>query len=366
MTRLSQRSSRSPAQDGGAAARPGGPRGLGAVVARWNALPMLARHGAAALAAFLGIVLLTSATDSLADLRIASVGFSMLAVAGLGLLVGMSGQISLGHGAFMFIGAYTMALLVIHQPAFPLWFNLLLSIAVSCVAGVLVGAATARLHGPYLAGATLALAVGLPALALRFPEFLGGSNGLSFTTRGAPPGLAELVPATRWQAWGVWLAVLLALVVLANIGNGRLGRRMRAIRDDETAAALAGLRVGRIKVLAFVISAGCGGLAGALQAYLLGTATPSTFGVALSLTLLAVLVLGGLGSLWGALWGALALVYIEVWGDELAHALALDTDVANNLPIVLYGVLLIAIVLIWPGGIHGALRHLGSRLRPRS
>ncbi|GAA3766868.1 branched-chain amino acid ABC transporter permease [Salinactinospora qingdaonensis] len=349
----------------GAAPAPSAPPERGGIAARWAAMPLLARHLLGALAAFAAVVALTSMTDSLTDLRIASIGYYTLAVAGLGLLVGFSGQISLGHGAFMFIGAYTTALLVTNVPMVPLWLNLVITVVASCVAGVLVGAASARLHGPYLAGATLTLAVGLPAVALRFPEVLGGSNGLSFSTRGAPPALAGVIPDTRWQAWAVWLAVLLALVALATISKGRLGRQMRAIRDDESAAALAGIKVGRTKVVAFVISAGCGGLAGGLQAYLLGTATPSSFSVVLSLSLLAALILGGMGSLWGALWGALALVYFEVWGETLADALELESKVSNNLPIVLYGVILIAVVLAWPQGIQGALSRLRRRWQRR-
>ncbi|MBB4933030.1 branched-chain amino acid transport system permease protein [Lipingzhangella halophila] len=338
------------------------PRGL---VARWNALPMLLRHILAACAAMGAVIVLTSVTGQGENTRIASVGFYMLAIAGLGILIGFSGQVSLGHGAFMFIGAYSTALFVLHVPMMPLWLNLILATAISCLAGLIIGVVCARLHGPYLAGATLALAVALPALANRFSEFLGGPNGLDFLMRGTPPALSDAIPNTSWQAWVVWLTVLIVLVFLANLSHGRLGRQMRAVRDDESAAALSGIRVARVKVTAFVISAGCGGLAGALQAYMLKTATPSTFTVALSLSLLAVLVLGGLGSLWGALWGAIAMVYVEEWGDELAHTLDLGTNVANNLPHVLYGVLLIALVLAWPSGVQGFLRQLGNALRPR-
>ncbi len=346
------------------AARSGAPKPRG-LVERWNSVPMLLRHLLAACAAMVAIMALTSVTGRGDDIRIASIGFYMLAIAGLGILIGFSGQVSLGHGAFMFIGAYSTALLVLYVPTMPLWANLLVATAISCLAGLVIGMVCARLHGPYLAGATLALAVALPALANRFSDFLGGPNGLSFQMRGAPPALADVVPNTRWQAWVVWLTVLIALVFLANLSHGRLGRQMRAVRDNESAAALSGIHVARVKVTAFIIAAGCGGLAGALQAYLLKTATPSTFAVALSLSLLAVLVLGGLGSLWGALWGAVAMVYVEEWGDELAHTLDLDTNVANNLPHVLYGVLLIALVLAWPSGVQGFLRQLGSALRAR-
>ncbi|WP_232376088.1 branched-chain amino acid ABC transporter permease [Amycolatopsis aidingensis] len=326
-------------------------------------LPPLLRHTLLALAALLAIIVLTGVVDPFTNLRIASVGYYLVAVAGLTLLTGLNGQVSLGHGAFLFIGAYTMALLVIHVPGWPFWLDLLLAAAASGVAGALAGAAAARLHGPYLAGATLALAVGLPALTQRFPELLGGSNGLAFRVNSMPAGLAGSVPTTRWQAWVVWASVLLALVLLANLTRGRFGRTLRAVRDNEVSAELAGIHIGRTKVLAFLISAVCGGLAGGLQAFLLGTAAPGSFTLVLSLSLLAAVVLGGIGSMWGALWGAIALVYFQAWSEDLAHELALSTDIANNLPLAVYGLILITVVLAFPQGIQGGVRQLGRLLR---
>ncbi|TDP97812.1 branched-chain amino acid ABC transporter permease [Labedaea rhizosphaerae] len=323
-----------------------------------RAIPPLLLHLGAAIIALVLVVALTLATDPFTNLRIATVGYYVLALAGLAVLTGMGGQISLGHGAFLFIGAYTVGLLVIHAPSLPIWADLIAAAVAGGIAGLLTGAAAARLHGPYLAGATLALAVGLPAITQRFPDFLGGSNGLSFTVNSEPAGLA--VPSTRWQAWLVWLTVLIALVLLANIARGRLGRRMRSVRDDEVAASLAGIHVGRTKIVAFLISAACGGLAGGLQAFLLGTAAPGSFTPALSLSLLAALVLGGIGSLWGALWGALALVYFQAWAEDVSDALQLPTPVANNLPLALYGVILIVITFVAPHGIQGGLRRLGA------
>lgn len=326
-------------------------------------MPLPVRHlllAALGLAAVAGLLFVTG---DLTALRVAAVGYTMLAVAGLQLLVGGSGQVSLGHGAFMMIGAYTMALLVLHQPSLPLAANLGVIVVVSVVAGVAVGAATARLHGPYLAGATLILAVGLPGLAHRYHQLLGGSNGLNIRTAGAPPFLDGLVTTSEWRALVVWTTVVLGLAALATISAGRLGRRMRAVRDDETAAAMAGVPVGATKVAAFVIASAAGGLAGGLQAYVLGTVTPGSFTLVLSLTLLAALVLGGIGSLWGALWASIAIVYLDVWATDLARAADLGRDVENNLPVVFFGVVLILVLRFWPLGVHGALRDLGARLR---
>lgn len=333
---------------------------------RWGALPLPARHlllAALGLAAVTGLLFVTG---DLTALRIAAVGYTMLAIAGLQLLVGGSGQVSLGHGAFMMIGAYTMALLILHQPMLPLAANLGIIVVVSIAAGIAVGAATARLHGPYLAGATLILAVGLPGLAHRFHEVFGGSNGLNIRTAGAPPFLDGIVSTSEWRALVVWTTVVIGLAVLATISAGRLGRRMRAIRDDETAAAMAGVPVGKTKVVAFVIASTAGGLAGGLQAYVLGTVTPSSFTLVLSLTLLAALVLGGIGSLWGALWASIAIVYLEIWASDLARAMDMSRDAENNLPVVFFGVVLILVLRFWPLGVHGALQSLRARLRARS
>lgn len=331
---------------------------------RWRDLPSPPRHLLTAALVLAAVTALLLVTGDLTALRVAAVGYTVLAVAGLQLLVGGSGQVSLGHGAFMMIGAYTMALLVLHQPMLPLAVNLLLIVAVSAVAGIAVGAATARLRGPYLAGATLILAVGLPGLAHRYHGLFGGSNGLTIRTAGAPPFLQGVVTDSEWKALVVWTAVVLGLAVLAVVSTGRLGRRMRAVRDDETAAAMSGIPVGTTKVVAFVIASAAGGLAGGLQAYVLGTVTPGSFTLALSLTLLAALVLGGIGSLWGALWASIAIVYLEVWASDLARAMELSRDAENNLPVVFFGVALILVLRLWPLGVHGALRGLGARLRP--
>lgn len=332
---------------------------------RWRALPLPARNLLGAAAALLLVTAFLAVTGDLTALRLATVGYTFLAIAGLQLLVGGSGQISLGHGAFMMIGAYTMALLVLHLPMLPLATNLLVVVAVSAVAGIAVGAATARLHGPYLAGATLILAVGLPGIAHRYHDLFGGSNGLNIRTVGAPPFLDGIVTTSEWRALVVWFTVLLVLAALATISGGRLGRRMRAIRDDETAAAMSGIPVGRTKVVAFVIASAAGGLAGGLQAYVLGTVTPSSFALVLSLTLIAALVLGGIGSLWGALWAAFAVVYLEIWASDLAKAMDLGHNVQHNLPIVLFGVVLILVLRFWPLGLHGGLQALRNRIARR-
>ena len=223
----------------------------------------LVRHLAAAVVVGVLLVIISVTITPFRDYQMAEVACYVVAVAGLTVLLGLSGQISLGNGAFMAIGAYAAALLLLH-----LHWNLAVVLVASAVAaaagGAVVGVAAARLRGPYLAGATLMLAVALPSLALRF-GVLGGDQGLTVVVT-SPGFLGSAFPVTRWQAWLTCGCALIVLVLLANLARSRVGRSWRAAGDDEVAAALAGLNVARLRVLAFVVSAACAGLAGALLA----------------------------------------------------------------------------------------------------
>jgi branched-chain amino acid transport system permease protein len=153
--------------------------------------------------------------------------------------------------------------------------------------------------------------------------------------------------------------------VLSNLRRSREVRVFRAVRDDEAAAQLSGLDVARIQVTAFVLSAACAGLAGGLLAVITQLAAPGAFDLSLSLALLTGIVLGGLGSLTGALWGAIVLVMLPSWSDDIAGQLSLSTDVKSNLPLALYGIVLMGVIVAAPEGIQGALRRLGRRLGVR-
>jgi branched-chain amino acid transport system permease protein len=224
------------------------------------------------------------------------------------------------------------------------------------------------LRGPYLAGATLTLAVGLPALAQRFPHFLGADNGLTVVPPAPPLWLGETFPLERWQACIGCLAALLVYVVLANLGSSRLGRSLRAVRDDEVAAKLAGLDVARTQVLAFVISSACAGLAGGLLVVVSGLAAPGAFPLALSVALLTGAILGGLGNLFGAAVGAALLVLIPQWGDDLSGSkgLSLSPGVQANLSLAIYGLVLILLMPLAPQGIAGALSRVTGFWTERS
>ena len=218
------------------------------------------------------------------DYQIAEIAVYVTAIAGLTVLTGLSGQISLGNGAFMAICAYVTALLLLHL-SWPFIAVLLVAGAATAVAGGVVGIAAARLRGPYLAGATLMLGVALPSIAYAWPGVFGGDQGLNvvFTT---PSFLGANFPLTRWQAWVSAAVALVTLALLGNLVHSRIGRNWRAVRDDEVAAALAGINVAAARVRAFVVSATCAGLAGAMLAFTTTLVSPGSFTLSLSIALL--------------------------------------------------------------------------------
>lgn len=330
------------------------------VTGRRRRLPgpkVLHRTSLALLAAVL-LVALAAALPAYRDYQLAQVGYYAVAVAGLTVLTGYNGQISLGHGALMAVGAYTTALVLLHLH-WPLAVALLLATLVTAVGGLFVGAVAARLRGPYLAGATLAFAVGLPGLANHYSSVLGGETGLSVLV--VPPASLGLdFPTERWQAWISVVAAAIAFLLLGNLVSSRLGRTLRAVRDDEVSAALSGLHVARLQVVAFIVSAAAAGLAGGLLAVVVTLANPATFSLALSLALLTAVILGGVGGLGGAVWGALAIVYLPSWLAGLASP---SGKVGQNLPLLVYGLVLIALMRFAPFGIQGGLRLLLRRAR---
>ena len=304
------------------------------------------------------VVFLSIRLNAFRDYQIAEIAVYVTAVAGLTVLTGLSGQISLGNGAFMAIGAYVTALLLIHL-SWPFYLVLVIAGAGAAAAGAVVGIAAARLHGPYLAGATLLLGVALPAIALAWPGVFGGDQGLNlvFTT---PSFLGANFPLTRWQAWVSAAVALVTLILLANLAHSRIGRNWRAVRDDEVAAALDGINVAAARVRAFVVSAACAGLAGSLLAIVTGLVAPGAYTITLSIALLTAAVIGGLGSLLGALWGSLIIVLLPTYITDVSTSHGLSSTVGANIPIAAYGVVLILVMLLFPQGIQGGLMRLIS------
>lgn len=315
----------------------------------------LARH--AGIAIVVGVVLLAASSrlDSYRQYQLAEVAATVIAVAGLTVLIGISGQISIGHGAFMFVGGYATALLVMHLN-WNLALVILASAVVAGVAGAVVGIAAARLRGPYLAGATLMLAVALPAVAYQWQGVFGGDQGLDFVVT-SPGFLGANFQLTEWQAWVCTVSALIVMVLLANALRSRVGRNWRALRDNDTAAALAGLNVAVLRVRAFIVSAACAGVAGSLLAMTMLNVTPGAFTLALSVQLLTAVVLGGLGSLAGAVWGGIILVLVPPFLTNFAASHGLSSASAS-VPIAGYGLVLIVVMLAFPTGVQGGIRRL--------
>jgi branched-chain amino acid transport system permease protein len=310
------------------------------------------------------LFLASEAISPYANEELARGGYYFVVLAGLTVLTGLSGQISLGHGALMAVGAYTVTLLVgdEHWALVP---AVLAAVVSTAIVGTIVGAAASRLRGPYLAGATLAFAIGLPALADKYSSTLGGENGLIINPPIPPTWLGSEFPLERWEAWIAGAGALLVVFLMNNLTRSGVGRSFRAVRDDEIAASLCGLHVGRVQTLAFVVSAACAGLGGGLLAVVLQLAAPGAFELGLSLALLTAVVLGGLGSQLGAIWGAAVLVLLPGWTTDLAHSFSLSTNVSNNLPLAIYGLVLIVSMLVWPTGIQGALQRIIGVARRR-
>ncbi len=295
-----------------------------------------------------GIYLLSNNVDELRVYQGAQVAVYVVGIASIILLTGYSGQVSLGQGALLGVGGYAAALshLKWHLPI-PATFAI--AILAAAGAGALLGIAAARLSGPYLAGATLALAVGLPSIANQF-TVLGGEQGLFFDVGFPPESFGPDFTQYKWFFWIASLATLLAIFWLQNVMRSRYGRTWKAIRGSEVAAELAGVNVARAKILAFTLSAGVAGLSGALLAMTIGTVSPSAFPLALSFSLLTGAVLAGVTTLGGVMIGAVTLVAIPEIVGSIVNRIGASEAVATNLPHIVVGTLLILTVVFVPNG----------------
>lgn len=305
--------------------------------------------------------------------QLGTVAAYLCTTAALTVLIGLNGQLSLGHGAIMAVGAYTT---VIVQNAFDeagntaiytMFVALILGTIAATVAGLLLGLAAARLRGPYLAGLTLAVAVVVPAITRTFEEVFNADQGLSMALPAMPDALGPNFPLEQWQAWIAVGGALITMFFLANLVRSRVGRSFRAVRDDEVSAQLAGINIARTQILAFTVSSAAAGVGGAVFAVLSIGANPGAFSLLLSLYLLLAIVIGGLGSLAGAVWGAIFLVALPAFTGELGENLSttplMEQRLTGNLPLAVFGLTLIVVMIVAPGGIQTLLRRIGRWLK---
>jgi branched-chain amino acid transport system permease protein len=302
----------------------------------------LALNAAGLVAAAVVVALLPRLISSYHALEWAYVGIYFTALLGLNVLTGYSGQVSLGHGAFMAIGGYTSAILIAHHGMRDVWTIPLAGLVAGGV-GLAFGLPALRLTGLYLALATFAVAVAFPALVRKFEHFTGGNTGLVLTLH-----TNDWLYYLSWSIAGAGL--LLGWLVLAT----PVGRSFRALRDSEVAAISSGISPALYKTLAFGISSFYAGIAGSLVAISTAYVSPQTFPITLSLFLVVGLAVGGLGSLPGSIVGAILIQFLPTYA---AH-------VSKQAPQVIEGAILVGVMLLLPGGAAGSLRLVQSSRQP--
>ena len=284
--------------------------------------------------------------------QMATVGAYVVAILGLDVLTGHSGQISLGHGAFMAVGGYTTAILMANHGVQDLW-TIPIAAAVAGGIGLLAGIPALRLSGLYLALATFGIAVVLPTILKKFDHFTGGSTGITLfgkpTQTGHGAGVwgmtnNEWLYALTWSIAGVLFLVAWALL------DSRFGRSLRAVRDSELAAAASGVNRAAYKVGAFGVSAAFAGVAGSLLAINVAYVSPDTFPIQLSLYLLVGAVVGFYGSIWGAVLGALLIQFLSDIVGLIPHV---DTKQAGPTTFF-FGLVLVVLMLVLPLVLRGA------------
>jgi branched-chain amino acid transport system permease protein len=324
----------------------------------------LAVQAAGFLAAVAFLALLPRWLSDFRASEVAYVGIYFIAILGLNILTGYTGQISLGHGAFMAIGGYTTAVLVGHHNVRDLW-TIPLAGLIAGGAGLLFGLPALRLSGLYLALATFGFAVALPAILKRFDDFTGGTEGIQLFGRPGFTGkgyenvhvLGRTLTFNDWLYYLSWTIAAVLFVVAWVVLGGRMGRTFRAIRDSEIAATSAGVNLPLYKTLAFGLSAFYAGIAGSLFALATTFVNPDTFPIVLSLYLLIGAVISGLGSIWGIAAGALFIQY--------APDLALKVTDEPGAPSVVYAIVLVVVVLLMPFGLTGLIRKTTRPLTDR-
>jgi branched-chain amino acid transport system permease protein len=287
-----------------------------------------------------------------------------VALRGLDMLTGFTGQISLGHGAFMGVGAYTTTILVVDHGWRDLW-TIPVAGVVAAAFGLAFGLPATRFAGPYLALATFAIPLSFIGLLKRFPHFTGGNVGKNLPQLHSEFGL-NTNPSV-WFYIVTWAVALIMFPLAFVVVRGRFGRSLRAVRDSEIAATANGVSTAAIKTSAFGISAFFCGIAGALYGIGITYVNPDTFPIELSILLLVGIVIGGAGSLYGMLFGAIFVEFIQIsWGPALLDQVSRIHHINTRAPgsgLVVYGFILLAVLYVAPAGAAGLVRRFGARLR---
>lgn len=293
-------------------------------------------------------------------------GYWILLALGLSVVVGLAGLLDLGYAAFFMLGAYTTALMTdsgntgqFHLVVWPTWASLPFAILVAMLAGVALGVPTLRLRGDYLAIVTL----GFHEIVRQAANNLGITNGsrgipgIPHPTINLPFWKVEFGLKAEYYWWFLLIpAILLTVIMIRHLDNSRVGRYWSAIREDEVAAAAMGVPVTKMKVLAFVIGASTSGVAGWIYAVKISYIAPNSFPLLLSILVLCAVVIGGLGSISGAVVGAALVTALpEIVRDASQGRAVFGFDVETG-RIAVFGLALIIVMIYRPGGLLAARR----------
>jgi branched-chain amino acid transport system permease protein len=280
-----------------------------------------------------------------------------LVAIGMNLITGFAGQTSMAQGVFVGVGAYSTAILMVHY-GWNFWATIPVSVLASALVALLIAIPSARLAGIYQVMTTLALAVSFPILAQYFKGLTGGSGGISVPTA-VPPHWLTSIHALTSERYGYFIVLLFSLVAILVVGRivrGHPGRAMRAMRDNEVSARMAGINLAQIKVTAFVVSGACAGLGGCAYAATIGVVAPDAFPIFYSIQFLVIIVVGGLGSISGSFLGAAIIWELGLKAGQVT--LPFDHYVVSAE--VVYGVVLIVILIFMPHGVMGLLQRLAG------
>jgi branched-chain amino acid transport system permease protein len=291
-----------------------------------------------------------------------------VAILGLNLVIGFSGQISLGHSAFVGIGAYTTVILVAdHDWSYFATFPV--SFALAFFVGVLVGLPALRIRGLYLAVVTLAVATVFPTLVIKYESFTGGPNGKQARDRLTPPEWTPFEARDRfgpvaYRYFVILIVAVIMFVVARNLLRSRVGRAIIAQRDNQTSAATSGVNLPIYKTLMFGVSAAFAGIAGSLLMIQQPQATDTRFGIELAIFLVVALVIGGVATIGGAVAGALVFVFLPYYATQWSENISFleGRPGAGAVSGVVYGVLLLVFVFVLPGGVMDGIRRLKARV----
>ena len=304
-----------------------------------------------------GLLPLGLSDDYAVHLAVA-IGINAIIVLGLNLLMGYAGQVSLGQAAFVGVGAYAAAILGTKLGGhISPWLAILAGVLLSAAIAAVVGVPLLRLRGHYLAMGTLGFGMIVHIVMVQWEGLTTGTTGISGFR---PLSIAGVSLDTETRMYYlVAVSVLLVLVMASNIINSRVGRAMRAVHTSEPAAGTSGVDISRYKLQVFVISAAFAGLAGGLYAHHAGYVNPDSFGFGYSIQLVVMVVIGGMASIWGAIFGAGSVTLL---GEYLRSR--------QELSPVIFGLVLMAVMVLLPDGLWrgaaNALSRLRSRRRPES